>query len=476
MHTNDAEGFKKYLNILNKTFATATSRSGLRVYYSPVIIARFVAILYYYDQCINGYHTIPDINLVDSAFADKMIQTLKEHEESATMDSDDEEDVTIPTLQGSKNWVDFRDKFVLELSMIKSKRGFPLDYLINTTARAVTSARTPYLEVGRVNIEDDDYYCSNAVLFGPHFKADNKKLWSKIKNLLLGTDSYNHVSMHDTKKDGCSAWFSLTKVYEGPDFKDRLRELAFSKLSSTFYKGETARFDFEKYVNIHKSAHCMLQEAEYNAGKGMDDDTKIQHLKSGIKVEAGIEYALTQMRAQPTNYATFTQVTTFLSGEIQHKQLRCAQIKGSTPGRVVSKVEKETPSKIVEGKKVFGKRYSCNNFHALTKAQRKAVIEMQRAARSKAGQGRGRGQKRSRNGGNGNRTASSVKKIPNEDLTVVAEAVIAGITKANKDNEGLSVMTENADSGKPLKGKDTADAGSVGDFIAKHPQSKKPRN
>ena len=36
MHTNDAEGFKKYLNILNKTFATATSRSGLRVYYSPV--------------------------------------------------------------------------------------------------------------------------------------------------------------------------------------------------------------------------------------------------------------------------------------------------------------------------------------------------------------------------------------------------------------------------------------------------------
>ena len=101
---------------------------------------------------------------------------------------------------------------------------------------------------------------------------------------------------------------------------------------------------------------------------------------------------------------------------------------------------------------------------------------MQRAARNKAGQGRGRGWKRSRNGGNGNRTASSVKKIPNEDLTVVAEAVIAGITKANKDNEGLSVMTENADSGKPLKGKNTADAGSVGDFIAKHCQSKKPRN
>ena len=101
---------------------------------------------------------------------------------------------------------------------------------------------------------------------------------------------------------------------------------------------------------------------------------------------------------------------------------------------------------------------------------------MQRAARNKAGKARGRGRKRRKNRGNSNRTASSVKKIPNEDLTVVAEAVIAGITKANKDNEGLSVMTENADSGKPLKGKDTVDTGSVGDFIAKRCQSKKPRN
>ena len=34
---------------------------------------------------------------------------------------------------------------------------------------------------------------------------------------------------------------------------------------------------------------------------------------------------------------------------------------------------------------------------------------------------------------------------------MVAEAVIAGIAKANKDNEGLSVMTENVDSGNLSK-------------------------
>ena len=44
MHSTDTEGFKKYLHNLNKTFATAASR--LRVYYAPVIIACFVAVLH----------------------------------------------------------------------------------------------------------------------------------------------------------------------------------------------------------------------------------------------------------------------------------------------------------------------------------------------------------------------------------------------------------------------------------------------
>ena len=44
MHCNDTDGFKKYLNSLNKTFVTATTR--LRVYYAPVVITRFAAVLY----------------------------------------------------------------------------------------------------------------------------------------------------------------------------------------------------------------------------------------------------------------------------------------------------------------------------------------------------------------------------------------------------------------------------------------------
>ena len=90
--------------------------------------------------------------------------------------------------------------------------------------------------------------------------------------------------------------------------------------------------------------------------------------------------------------------------------------------------------------------------------------------RSKSGRGR------KRNGGGNPKTASSVSKIPNEDLTVVAEAIIAGVTKASKDNDSsLSVITESSGADKD-KGKDTAEAGSVGEFIAKNRKNKKQRN
>ena len=45
-------------------------------------------------------------------------------------------------------------------------------------------------------------------------------------------------------------------------------------------------------MNIHKSAHKMLQDAQYNNGSGLDNETKVQYFCNGIKYEAGIEVAL----------------------------------------------------------------------------------------------------------------------------------------------------------------------------------------
>jgi len=52
----------------------------------------------------------------------------------------------------------------------------------------------------------------------------------------------------------------------------------------------------------------------FNNGSGIDDATKIQHFKSGIRPEAGLEVALTTSRSNPT-YRGFDHLFSFLSAE-----------------------------------------------------------------------------------------------------------------------------------------------------------------
>ena len=130
--------------------------------------------------------------------------------------------------------------------------------------------------------------------------------------------------------NGRKTWDTLVTFYKGEDFKQRLQDDAFILLNNSIYKGNTNRNTFESYVNKHLKAHKLLMEAGYNQGIGMDDSTKIQHFKSGIKTDANLEVALTQLRSKPGLYKTFTAVTAFLSAEVEYKQIRREQLKSSS--------------------------------------------------------------------------------------------------------------------------------------------------
>jgi len=84
--------------------------------------------------------------------------------------------------------------------------------------------------------------------------------------------------------------------YEGEDFLQHVQDEAFSLLSNCSYRGEGSKVNFESYVNQHLKAHKMLLETNYNNGFGMDESTKIQHLKQGIRYEASLEHVLTTAR------------------------------------------------------------------------------------------------------------------------------------------------------------------------------------
>ena len=90
--------------------------------------------------------------------------------------------------------------------------------------------------------------------------------------------------------------FALIKYYENEDFIERSINQDFVALNNTFYNSEHKNFNFEKFVASYLEAHHLLDKANYNNGAVMDDSTKIQYLKSGIKLDAGLEYAMTTAR------------------------------------------------------------------------------------------------------------------------------------------------------------------------------------
>ena len=84
---------------------------------------------------------------------------------------------------------------------------------------------------------------------------------------------------------------------------------------------------FGKYVSIHLEALQLLFEANYDDGNGMDDATKIQHLKNSIKANASLEHALTTAHSNRLPQGDFKSYVTFLLAEEDTKNKRRVQLK-----------------------------------------------------------------------------------------------------------------------------------------------------
>lgn len=460
----DIKGFKSYLENLNKTFAAA--RAQIRLYYTPRMIRRLCGIQYYFNHAFNTFHTILDVAFVNGDSADVMADEYEAHSKPSDDDDDKDVDLVIPKLEGHNNWINYRDAMITKISYITGRRGISLQYVIDPTPRTLTRLNQNRVEIDDLSLEDPSKFTIEATHFGPQFKQDNKDVWKILKASLINTHPYPHISKFDTVCDGRKAWQALQAFYEGEDFMQRLKDQAFTTLNNTFYRGETKNFNFDKYVNKHKQAHKQLQDAGYNNGLGLDEDTKIQHFKSGIKAEANLEYAITTIRSNTTRYDDFTKIVAFFRGEIDAQQIRKGQLKSGNSINV-SKVtqnksgrknnttnqNKNTKSSVVDGKTVYAKRYKPQEWKALSPKQREAVVNLHKEAKAASG-------------GEKSKPPAYIKALRQEfqdDLKSIGDAIIAGVKAASAENEDGTVVT-NSTAGTKRK----AESGSVGDFIARN--------
>jgi hypothetical protein len=61
--------------------------------------------------------------------------------------------------------------------------------------------------------------------------------------------------------------------------------MANDKLKSSVYNGEQRRWDFEKYINMHKSQHMIMEGLVEPGYTGIDPRSKVCYLLDGIKTD-----------------------------------------------------------------------------------------------------------------------------------------------------------------------------------------------
>ena len=465
--------FKSHLRNLNKTFANAPN--ARRMYFNPICINRLLGVLYYFTQAINTFHTVPDILLIDQDMADELgsqyLASLRIYDVT-----EEQGIVKLPSLTGSTNWRAFKDKLLLKLSTMKSTRGINLEYIADATIRLNTRGNSSKILVDKIDVSDEEYIRSHATHFGSYFKEDDANTATMLKKALLNTSAYNHITVAITNKSGKQAINLLRNYYEGEDFIERNIEQAFASLNNTFYKGEHKNFNFEKFVAIHLEAHRLLNEAEYNNGAGMDDATKIQHLKSGIKLDAGLEHAMTTARTNKLAQGDFQGYVSFMSAEIDMKTQRLKQL-GSSRSRMIAGIQggfrgggrgggrgnragrgrtsQFNTSNLgpilkatVDGKTVESKRYSYQEFNQFNQNQRNKIMDLHKQRKRAATQI------------SDTRSDSISIKSVDQITESISDKIVAGVKQAALIND--DEVSEMDDS---QTAKRKAESGSVGTFI-----------
>ena len=211
----------------------------------------------------------------------------------------------------------------------------------------------------------------------------------------------------------------------------------------------------------------------------MDDSTKIQHLKSGIKLDAGLEHAMTTARTNKLAAGDFQGYVSFMSAEVDIKSQRLKQLsssrsrmisglrggfrgggarggygrrnggRGGRGGRGDHNSTNLGPhlKATVDGKVVESKRYSYQEFQNFNANQRNKIIQLHKERKAKASS--------TYNTRDDTMSIKSVGLITNS----ISEAIVAGVKQATQSNESdtVSEVTQAT--------KRKAESGSVGSFI-----------
>ena len=101
-----------------------------------------------------------------------------------------------------------------------------------------------------------------------------------------------------------------------------------------YCKGETPRFNFEKFIDKQKECYKWLRDMGYNNRVGVDHAPKCSNLKQMILPEAHLETALSLAQTQGLFNGPFDDLVHFLKAEVDEMSLRQTQLRSNWSHRI----------------------------------------------------------------------------------------------------------------------------------------------
>ena len=166
-----------------------------------------------------------------------------------------------------------------------------------------------------------------------------------------------------------------------------------------YYRGESPRLNFEKFVEVQKDCYKRLRDVGYNDGRGLDDASKCSNLEK-------LETALSMARTHDLFNVPFDELIYILKAEVDELTLRRTQQRANRSQRVSAvgfqrgpvggggyqgrggrgRVRSNSrnfrpqsgPTRMVEGRQIHSGSYSIEEYRRLTPTQREAVKELHR--------------------------------------------------------------------------------------------------
>ena len=123
--------------------------------FSVTMIKQLIGLIHYMHICVHVLHKCPslcDITEEDLEEFSSYYDTYSSN--AATVSNEEIVDSTIPQLNDIHNWINFRDKLSLKLTIVRNEKRYCLSYVLDDTPRFATRKDESYLTTRPSDIDD----------------------------------------------------------------------------------------------------------------------------------------------------------------------------------------------------------------------------------------------------------------------------------------------------------------------------------